>query len=150
MRKFWVATGLALITTASPLLAAQTIAPPPGPQDETQIDALVNPVLAGLKANNYQQEISRFFNTNSIMQNKTAEVENFKLQVTAAMVVYGPIKDCQFVEKSNRGQWSETRLYICQHEKYLTRWIFDAIKSPSGWQAGNLRWDDKYTQELGS
>jgi hypothetical protein len=112
--------------------------------DETRIDALVTPVLLGLKSGQVRKATSDFFQTSAAMAGKQSEVSLFGTQAEGALAIYGKVGECQLTDRINYGTYAQARLYICQHEKFLTRWIFDLVRTSKGWEAGNLRFDDKY------
>jgi hypothetical protein len=83
------------------------------------------------------------------MAGKSAEMDILASNVAITISLYGEVKNCEQVELKKRGMWVENRLYICQHDKFLTRWIFTLFKLPSGWMGANLRFDDKASRSLG-
>ena len=146
--KSFVAIGLAALILAAPAVAAEPAITEPSAKDETQIDSLIDAVLTGLKQNKIKPAANAFFMTNPIMRGKTSEMDYFGVGAEGTIGIYGTISDCQLIEKVNRGKWAQSRLYVCQHERFLTRWIFDVIKSSTGWQSANLRYDDKFSLSI--
>jgi len=86
--------------------------------------------------------------TNALTRQKRTDIDFVGLQAETVITTYGPINECQLVEKSSRGSWTQARLYICQHTNYLTRWVFNVIKTPQGWQAADFRYDDKFANTI--
>lgn len=127
--------------------AAEVTAPPPSLADDAQIDRLIDPFFVALKGGRAKQAVADYMGTNALAKAKTAELDYVAVQADATMSAYGPIGNCQLTEKTSKGSWTQMRLYICQHEKYVTRWIFTVIKLASGWQAATFRFDDKFTQD---
>ena len=125
--------------------AVEVAALPPSPADDAQIDRLIDPFLAALKSGRTKQAVADYMGTNALLKAKATELDYVAVQADATIAAYGPIANCQLAEKTGKGSWTQTRLYLCQHEKYVTRWIFSVIKLPSGWQAATFRFDDKFT-----
>ena len=128
--------------------AAASEALPPTPGDAAQIDKLIVPFIAGLKAGKAGDAINAYMATNALTRQKTTEIDYVALQAQTVLTTYGPISECQLVETQSRGSWAQTRLYICQHTNYLTRWVFTVMKTPQGWQAANFRYDDKFSNPI--
>lgn len=136
---------IASLTVATQAFGEQIAATGPTAQDNSQIEALISPMIAGLKANHVKQASADYFNSNPNMAGKSTDVEFFGVQAEAIISAYGPIRDCQLIQNESYGSWAQTRLFICQHERFLSRWIFTVVKTAKGWQAGNLFFDDKFT-----
>ncbi|MDE8654361.1 hypothetical protein [Novosphingobium album (ex Liu et al. 2023)] len=143
MKKRW-AWALALSCVAAPASAQTALSA----ADNAQIDALVQPMIDGLIAGKAKDAISTLLNRSDMMRSKPTDVGFLGVQAEAAMTAYGPIRACELVEQQNTGHWAAARLYICQHDRFLTRWIVAVFKSPSGWQPSNLRFDDKFSAKL--
>ena len=137
---------LAATVYTSPTMAAE--APAPSLADEAQIDKLIGSFVAGLKSGKAKDAIVSYMATNALTRQKTTDIDFVGLQAETVITTYGPVSECQLIEKSSRGSWTQARLYICQHANYLTRWIFTVIKTPQGWQAANFRYDDKFTNTI--
>ncbi|MBV1687018.1 hypothetical protein KRR38_04840 [Novosphingobium sp. G106] len=143
--KFRAAALLAACLWQSPAFAAASLAPPPSAVDDAQIDKLIDPFFTAIRSGQTRKAVTDYMATNAMMRAKTTELEYVVVQTDGVFAAYGRLGDCQLNEKTATGSWAETRLYICQHEKYLTRWIFTVIKLGGTWQAATFRYDDKIT-----
>src|SRR5690606_15023261 len=119
------------------------------PADKAQVDALALPLINGLIAGKATEAIAAFLGKSAMMQGKQSDVAFLGAQAEAAIAAYGPIRACDLDEEATSSKWSQTRLYICQHDKYLTRWILVVFKSPSGWQPASINFDDKFSNPIG-
>jgi hypothetical protein len=136
---------LAAVLWQSPALAGTSLAPPPTVADDAQIDKLIDPFFASLRGGQTKKAVTDYMTTNLMMRAKVSELDYVVVQTDGVVAAYGRLGDCQLNEKTGIGSWVETRLYICQHEKFLTRWLFTVIKLGGTWQAATFRFDDKFT-----
>ena len=136
---------LAAVLWQSPVLAATSLAPPPSAADDALIDKLIDPFFAAMRSGQTKKAVTDYMGTNAMTRAKTSELDYVVIQTDGVFAAYGRLGNCQLSEKNGIGSWAETRLYICQHEKYLTRWLFTVIKLGGTWQAATFRFDDKFT-----
>lgn len=127
--------------------AAMDLSPPPSPTDDAQISRLIDPFFASLRSGQTKKGIADYMGTNPMAAAKASEMDYVAVQTDGALAAYGRILECQLTQKNSSGSWAQTRLYLCQHEKYMTRWVFTVIKLGSTWQAATFRFDDKFTQD---
>ncbi|MCK9542511.1 MAG: hypothetical protein M0R03_10840 [Novosphingobium sp.] len=140
----WLGAAIAL-SAQVPAMAAEA----PDSADLREIDALTEPFIKGLTGGDAKGAIATLFSHSAIMQSKTADISFLGAQAEAAIGAYGPIRACILNETKNSSRWSLTRLYICQHDKFLTRWLITMFKAPGGWQAATIRFDDKFGDAIG-
>ncbi len=134
---------LAVFALTTPALAQKPAPMEPSAADEAKIDTLIAPVLAAIKTGKAATAVKTFMVSNPMAAAKTTEMEYFGMQVDSALSVYGAVSNCQLAEKVSRSSFDQSRLYVCQSEKAVTRWVFRMGHMTGGWAAMLLYFDDK-------
>ena len=80
------------------------------------------------------------------MDGKQNELAVLEGQITSAVSIYGSIRTCELVESVKRGTLVENRMYLCQHDRFVSRWRFLLIRTSSGWVGNNIGFDEKVNQ----
>ena len=111
-------------------------------------DTISAAAINQLQAGNVHQAISGYFGDNPLMAGKQAELSMLESQITSGMTIYGKIRACELVETLKRGTLVENRLYLCQHDHFVTRWRLLIIRTPTGWVGNFFGFDEKVTQTL--
>jgi hypothetical protein len=104
--------------------------------------------ISQLKAGHAKQALSGFFGANPLMDGKQNELAVLEGQITSAFSIYGPLRSCELVETAKRGTLVENRMYLCQHDHFVSRWRFLMIRTASGWMGNNFSFDEKVTQSF--
>ncbi len=115
----------------------------PTAADETQIDALINPVLGAIHQGKVGAAITTFMFSSPFSAQRGTEVNLFASQADATVMAIGPSSTCLLNEKRSQTAIDEARVYVCSHDKAATRWVFRMVKTTRGWIAANLYFDDK-------
>lgn len=111
-------------------------------------DTISGAAIAQLKAGHAKQALSGFFGANPLMDGKQNELALLEGQITSALSIYGPMRTCELVESAKRGTLVENRMYLCQHDHFVSRWRFLLIRTASGWVGNNFSFDEKVTQSF--
>ena len=109
-------------------------------------DSISEATISQLKAGHAKQALSGFFGNNPLMDGKQNELAVLEGQITSAVSIYGSIRTCELVESIKRGTLVENRMYLCQHDHFVSRWRFLLIRTSSGWVGNNIGFDEKVTQ----
>ena len=135
-------TGFAIFLAASTTTTAIAENANPTP------DSISEATISQLKAGHAKQALSGFFGANPLMDGKQNELAVLEGQITSAVSIYGPIRTCELVESVKRGTLVENRMYLCQHDHFVSRWRFLLIRTASGWVGNNFGFDEKVTQSF--
>lgn len=114
----------------------------------TTPDSISDAAISQLKAGHAKQALSGFFGANPLMDGKQNELALLEGQITSALSIYGPIRTCELVETAKRGTLVENRMYLCQHDHFVSRWRFLLIRTSNGWIGNNFGFDEKVTQSF--
>jgi hypothetical protein len=114
--------------------------------DTNEVDTLIDPVLHGLREATAGEAIKAYLATGKTGVFGEPQVNMVVSQVANALAAYGPVHQCALVDEETKAALMLRRTYLCQHEKFLTRWIFVVVKLPDGWKAGSIFFDDKIDQ----
>ena len=104
--------------------------------------------ISQLKAGHIKQAIDGFFADNPLIEGKKNELSLLESQINGAILIYGPMRTCELVETAKRGTLVENRLYLCQHDHFVSRWRFIFIRTASGWTGNNFGFDEKILSKL--
>lgn len=130
----------ALLAAGNALAQAKSESPSP--------DVLANSLFDNLKAGRSLEAINRFFGPNSLVSEKTNELKMLSDQIDSTMAIYGPMAQCEQNERETKGTLVEMRLYLCQHDKYVTRWKLTFVRTSKGWSGAYVTFDDKIALPL--
>jgi|GEM_PF-2550364 len=136
----------ATLIAAALLTVAPVSAEDVSPADAKAVDALIDPVLAGLTKGKAGTAITTFFESNQSGTIGAAQINNLAAQVDNGLNLYGPVDHCALFKSDAKARMVVKRSYLCQHESYVTRWYFTLVKLPDGWSAASLFFDDKVDQ----
>ena len=106
-------------------------------------DSISGGAIGQLKAGHVKQAISDFFGTNPLMSGKQNELAMLESQISSAIAIYGPMRACELVETAKRGTLIENRLYLCQHDHFVSRWRLLLMRTADGWVGNNFGFDEK-------
>lgn len=120
----------------------------PNPADDAQIDKLMTPFIDSLIAGRTKEAVTTLLNRSELMRAKPTETDFLGNQAEAAITIYGRTHACELVERQSKGPWDQIRMYVCQQDKFLMRWIVVLFKSPNGWQPASVSFDDKFNLGL--
>lgn len=134
-----MAAGAIAIVVAQPAAAAPTLSP----SDAIAVDALAQGLIAKLKAGDGTGAVQTFYAGNLLVAGKQAQLQIMAGQISSALALYGPISSCELVEETSHGSLVDSRLYVCSHDKYVSRWKMMFVKTAHGWTGGTLQFDDK-------
>ena len=109
-------------------------------------DSISEATISQLKAGHAKLALSGFFGANPLMEGKQNELAVLEGQITSAVTIYGAIRTCELVESVKRGTLVENRMYLCQHDHFVSRWRFLLIRTASGWVGNNIGFDEKVIQ----
>lgn len=115
--------------------------------DEQQIDAMSDKFFSQLKSSSPESAVAGFLGTTELIEIKKAEVTELASQIGKGLNIYGAISQCILVQSNGRGGVVEEQQFICEHDKFATRWKLLFVKTTKGWIAGNLYFDDKIMSE---
>ena len=135
-------TGFAIFLAASTTTTAIAESVNPTP------DSISDAAISQLKAGHAKQALSGFFGANPLMDGKQNELALLEGQITSALSIYGPMRTCELVETAKRGTLIENRMYLCQHDHFVSRWRFLLFRTASGWVGNNFGFDEKVTQSF--
>ena len=109
-------------------------------------EQIIGPTIKNLEENNAQAAVDAFFAGSEMMAGKQQELSYLVTQIRGTLDIYGKISDCELVDSQSKGQLLLRNIYICQHEKFLTRWTLSVARTGKGWTGLNLSFDDKVEQ----
>lgn len=136
-----------LIPTLALALLASTSSQPAYAQDGEK-EALFNAAIDKLVSNDPRGAVDAFLGSSELMARKQQEIGFLATQIAGTFDIYGPVSHCTMIETDQRADLLERRIYLCQHEHFLTRWTLLAAKTTNGWVGANLNFDDKIDQVL--
>ena len=144
MKKLVTLIAATCLAASSPAMAK----PAPTAADNAQIDAMLKPLFDGMIAGRVRQSVIDAFNRSEMMKAKQSDVALVASQAEVAIGIYGAVRACENVDQKGHGSWVQDRIYICQHDRFLTRWVITMVKMPGGWQPASISFDDKINVDL--
>ena len=138
--------GAILLLASNPVFAQnKPIAATISQGDNQKIDALVDPIFKKLSSGDTRGAVNGFLGESPLFGGRTTELENLTAQIDTSIRLYGPISNCEFSEFEDRSGLVQQRLYLCQHQNFLTRWHVTVGKATGGWIPVALSFNDQIT-----
>lgn len=141
-KTFLLATAF-LAFSSSPTLAVDKLENALSPADTIAVDNLVAPIFSNLKAGNYAATVNEFLGLSSMFDGKKQEMQYLISQIESTSTIYGRVSNCSLATVKTRAGIAQSRMYLCQHENFVTRWIVVVAKTSKGWAPVSLRFDDQ-------
>lgn len=141
------ALALALMAAGGPA-SAKPVADEISSSENATIDTMADELFATLKAGQSLKAVNGFLGRAKLMASKSQEATFLASQIDSTINIYGPIKNCLLYSQNDRAGIVQARLYLCQHQDYLTRWHLSFGKTGNGWEPLSLNFDDKVFEDL--
>ena len=106
-------------------------------------DSISAAAIGQLKSGHTKQAISDFFGTNPLMSGKQNDLAVLESQISSTIAIFGPLRACELVESAKRGTLIEKRLYLCQHNHFVSCWRLLLMRTADGWVGNNFSFDEK-------
>ena len=131
---------LAGLALAGPLPVA---AAPAVQKEATAADGQVQLFLATLKAGKGGQAVEELMAASPLWAKHAGFSEQMTGQIDAAVKAYGPVISYERVSTTNVGTMATREYSLVQHRDMVTRWEFDLVRTPSGWNVGFFGFTDQ-------
>jgi hypothetical protein len=115
--------------------------------DNETVERLIAPVFSNLKAGDSAATVDEFLGISPMFDGKKQEMQYLVSQIDSTMSIYGKISDCALASIKTRANIAQSRQYLCQHEKFITRWVVIVAKTSKGWGPVSLSFDDQMMNE---
>lgn len=142
------ATVLGMAWVPAPLVAQPVRSADLSSTDIAKIDALAAGTFERIRGGKSNDALNYFFANSPLATAKVAELKMLGTQIDTVSGIYGSMGECRLAETKDKVGLVAQRLYICQHDAYLTRWKMLFVKSSKGWAGANVSYDDKVQLDL--
>lgn len=134
---------LAVVATSQLAVANPAVILKPTAADEKQIDGIATSLFQNIKNGKTEMAINQFFASSSLMKSKTAQLQLLVSQLDGAQQIYGKVGECQEIDRTTEGSIVQYRVYVCQHDNFVSRWNLAFFKTTTGWIGANLAFKDQ-------
>jgi hypothetical protein len=129
----------ALLAYASPVYASAERTPKAG----SAVDGQVQTFLKALVAGNGTAGVQTIMSASSLWSKHPGFSEQMSGQIDAAVKAYGPVISFEPLSSDDLGTMAKREYYLVQHRDMVTRWEFDLVRTPSGWNVAYLGFTDQ-------
>jgi hypothetical protein len=98
--------------------------------------------LESLKSSKLDGAVEQLL-SNSLWSGKTLEIQALKSQANTIIQAYGPVQGYDLVQSEKLGTSAMRQYYLVRHEKMVTRWEFDLVRTGNGWSCAYFGFDDQ-------
>lgn len=110
---------------------------------EAAAEAPIIRFLNALQAGKIDGVVEDLFSTSPLWRGKTVELQAMKAQVTGSVQAYGPVQGYELVQSERLGTSVVRQFYLVRHEKMVTRWEFDLVRTGGGWGVAYFGFEDQ-------
>ena len=135
VRKLAAIMGLAfgLLAPTSAFAQSATL-----PASETAlIDAVIDPLLAGLSGQSSRSAVAGFFATGT-SDLPAEQLDQVVEKIDSALEMFGPVQRCEMFDQQLRSTLIVQRKYACQQRDRVSHWTFILKRLPDRWAAQKL------------
>jgi hypothetical protein len=109
----------------------------------TKPDAQVDAFLKALVAGNGSAGVQALMSASPLWSKHPGSSEQLSGQIDAAMKAYGPVLSFEELSTAELGSMAKREYFLVQHRDMVTRWEFDLVRTPSGWNVAYLGFTDQ-------
>lgn len=111
-------------------------------------DTIGRATMDGLQQGKPEKALATFFGANSLANEKAPQMRALVDQINSTISIYGPFGACELAQRKTFGTMVEKHFYVCQHDRYVTRWQLLFVKTNKGWTGGNITFDDRVQEQF--
>lgn len=135
---------LALVAATFLACASATCASAERPQKvAVATDGEVQTFLKALVAGDGDAGIQTLMSASSLWSKHPGFSEQMSGQIDAAVKAYGPVVSYEPLSSTDLGTTAKREYYLVQHRDMVTRWEFDLVRTPHGWNVAYLGFSDQ-------
>lgn len=139
---FWAAASAAILF-CHPVSAKEVeITSAPSDEDYQAAEETVNPTIAELVAGATSSVFETAFGESPLYEQIRGQLPALNAQLNDAFELYGPIAKCELAQRDHLGSLLVRLTYVCQHERFLTRWNFTVVNTTEGWVISQVNFED--------
>lgn len=106
-----------------------------------QVDAICNQTMSLLKAGKVGEAYDASLGKSPLVS--PTERSSLVGQMETAMKIFGSASAYELVKEHRIGTLAVRRIYFLQHEKMVSRWEIDLVKTTGGWTVSYYGYDIK-------
>lgn len=103
---------------------------------------MIKPIIDRLIAGDAKVAIDGAFKESPLFDRVKPQLPNLVGQLNTIYEVYGPITKCEPAQRGSVGSLMARFIYLCQHEKFVTKWNFVLLKADKGWVISTFQFSD--------